>query len=663
MTMVALPVLDPVYTEWEQFLQTGNLSKCKARQQIAESWGRSYYAGVDPYDDKIYYGLDDVSLHTALCEKKEFIDITRLLLVKFDDFFKDAGYIVALADEKGNILEMHCDEAWRRHPLVRYFHPGVSWWEEKVGTNAIGTALKLREPLQVAGAEHFCKTKHSLICSAALIYGSNGRVVGVLTVSSITHVSHEYPLKVAEVIADAVTAQLCNLHNKRKLMLVNKRMTNFLNTVSDGVIIVDNNELVTEINPAARRILGKAEQQASGLELSQLFDSKAAAILTSGSYYHDVKLMIEGQGEEWHCVASREPIINELDLTTGSIIFLRCIKHKKHVANRSGSNSAFNFCDIIGKSAQIREVIYIASRAASTTSNILLNGESGTGKEIFAQAIHNANRMRTGPFVAVNCGAIPRELIGSELFGYEEGAFTGAKRGGKPGKFELASGGTLFLDEIGDMPIEQQISLLRVIQERKVSRIGSEKTIPIDIRLICATHKSLLDEIRKGKFRLDLYYRLNVLSISIPTLRERNEDIRLLTEHFLEKISREHARKYSLDPEVFSFLASYHWPGNVRELQNVIEHAVCIAENGYITVEHLSEKLQVASTLTEPALPQADEIIFGREQRQKIAAITEKNEIINKLNTLAGNVTRVAKALGMSRTTLYNKMKMYAIKN
>jgi transcriptional regulator with PAS, ATPase and Fis domain len=265
--------------------------------------------------------------------------------------------------------------------------------------------------------------------------------------------------------------------------------------------------------------------------------------------------------------------------------------------------------------------------------------------------------------VAVNCGAIPRELIGSELFGYDEGAFTGAKRGGKLGKFEIASGGTLFLDEIGDMPLEQQTALLRVIQERKVTRIGSDKIIPITIRLICATNKNLLEEVEKGTFRLDLYYRLNVLSIMIPPLRDRREDIQPLFEHFLGKLSREQGREFSAESEVIDYLNGYHWPGNVRELQNVVEHAACLAENGVITVGHLPEVLYVPASLMELATIQADETVFNRKQRQKIAGFTERTKIINKLNAFAGNVSRVAKELGISRNTLYNKMRLYSIKN
>ena len=213
------------------------------------------------------------------------------------------------------------------------------------------------------------------------------------------------------------------------------------------------------------------------------------------------------------------------------------------------------------------------------------------------------------------------------------------------------------MDEVGDMPLEQQTVLLRVIQERKVSRIGSDKIIPINLRLICATHKNLREEVEKGAFRLDLYYRLNVLAITIPPLRDRSEDIKMLFEHFLGKVSREQGCKFSVDLEVMNYLKGYYWPGNVRELQNVVEHAACLAEDGVITVGHLP------SSLREITSPQAAEAIFSREQRQEMAGFTEKNKIISKLNAFGGNVSRVAKELGIARNTLYNKMRLYAIKN
>ena len=445
MTIVALPMRDPIYVEWERFLKTGDPNKCKARLQIVESWDRCYQEGLDPYEDNIHHGLDDLKLNKVLKEKEKLIEAAKPFMSKLYRFFKGSGFFIVLTDENGCILEMLCDDDARHQPMTRYFYPGISWREEDVGTNAIGTALKLGEPLQVSGAEHYCRIIHSFGCSAASIFDANGRITGILDISYAAHAAHLHTLGIVAVIAEAITAQLSIWQKNCELLLSNKRMNDFINIVSDGVIIVDNNEVVIEINPAGKAIVGRSEQYVVGLELKQIFDNKSGAILSGNNSFRDVEIIVDNQGSASLCVASREPIINEYDVITGGVIFLRPSKQVKNRANCSMGNSAtLQFSNIIGKSVQISEAIHVAKRAANTTSNILLNGESGTGKEIFAQAIHNQSAKHNGFFVAVNCGAIPRELIGSELLGYEEGAFTGAKRGGKPGKFELASGGTLF---------------------------------------------------------------------------------------------------------------------------------------------------------------------------------------------------------------------------
>jgi sigma-54 dependent transcriptional regulator, acetoin dehydrogenase operon transcriptional activator AcoR len=299
--------------------------------------------------------------------------------------------------------------------------------------------------------------------------------------------------------------------------------------VSDGLLILDQHGAITELNPAAERIFRKKSLELAGVKLINL-------LVEDGREKHKTLELLETAGEmevlldtgqgHCQCLASAKPSLDERGTTNGTFVTLRPIKAVRHLVHRySGYSASLQFSDIVGRSREMQEAIELAKLSAQTASNVLLQGESGTGKEIFAQSIHNQSDRRSAPFIPLNCGAIPRELLGSELFGYEEGAFTGACRGGKPGKFELAAGGTLFLDEIGDMPLEQQALLLRVIQEKRMTRIGGIKVIPVDVRLICATHKNLLEKVREGTFRQDLYYRLNVMSITIPPLRERIDDI------------------------------------------------------------------------------------------------------------------------------------------
>ncbi len=282
----------------------------------------------------------------------------------------------------------------------------------------------------------------------------------------------------------------------------------------------------------------------------------------------------------------------------------------------------------------------------------MLHGESGTGKELFAQAIHNGSMRRDRAFIAINCAALPETLIESELFGYEEGSFTGSKKGGQTGKFELANGGTIFLDEVGDIPLFTQVKLLRVIQEKKISRIGSAIEVPVDIRIVAATHKDLKEEVQKGNFRKDLYYRLNVININIPPLRDRMEDLPLLARHFVNKLSAKLGKKnISVAEDFIDKIKSYCWPGNIRELENAIERAInLVDDNGVLTSDYLYFDSSPPS--------RNDEKVTEVKSLKEI----EKETIINALNLYKGNILKVSAKLGIGRNTLYRKIKEYDIK-
>jgi len=499
-----------------------------------------------------------------------------------------------------------------------------------------------------------------------------GNLVGLLSSSLENHTSYtsmEHALEQVRRTEEAVRALNTELEKKNdELARVNKRLTNFFNTVSDGVIIVDQQDKIIELNPAAKGMLGEKAPAVLGIPFSSVMDAKGNRLATREPF-SDVEILMDSNDGACHCLASGEPILNKHGEVTGGLIILRPIQQVQSLVRRfSGYYATLQFSDLIGESEGLREAVRLAKLTAATTSNVLLEGESGTGKEIFAQAIHNRSGQHNGPFIALNCGAIPRELIASELFGYEEGAFTGAKRGGKPGKFELASGGTLFLDEIGDMPLEQQSSLLRVIQEKKMSRIGSDKMIAVNVRLICASNKNLLKEVEKGAFRHDLFYRLNVMYLTVPPLRDRKQDIPLLFNHFLEKIGRDRGGKFQVNLDVYDYLIEYAWPGNVRELQNVVERAASLAENGVISIRQLPVELYSPLSYTQACAPDHADMTElphyrTREQRQETAREIEKSKITSLLNQHGGNVSKVAREMGISRKTLYNKMNSYAIQN
>ncbi|MEL7655491.1 MAG: sigma 54-interacting transcriptional regulator, partial [Bacillota bacterium] len=323
-----------------------------------------------------------------------------------------------------------------------------------------------------------------------------------------------------------------------------------------------------------------------------------------------------------------------------------------------GRKAVYTFDKIIGKNEHFCQVVEFAKKIADSRSGILILGESGTGKELFAQAIHNYSDRREEPFVALNCGAIPKSLIESELFGYDEGAFTGAKTSGNPGKFEIADGGTIFLDEIGEMPLDMQTRLLRVIEEGTVSRVGSTKEFVVDVRIIAATNKDLKEEVEKGNFRKDLYYRLNVLPIILPRLSQRKDDIPILIEYFMNRISKKlNKNPYPITEEQMQKLMEYEWPGNIRELENFVE-LIINAQSLPIEMpqESLPSDRSLALFLNQPNPSDLDS-----EEKDMPLSEVERQHIIRTLTKYHGNISLCAKALGVSRNTLYRSIETHGI--
>lgn len=314
-----------------------------------------------------------------------------------------------------------------------------------------------------------------------------------------------------------------------------------------------------------------------------------------------------------------------------------------------GDKDRYSFDKIIGQDDKFLNLVQYAKKISDSSSTVLVMGESGTGKELFVQSIHNQSSRNNLPLIAINCGAIPTQLIESELFGYEDGAFTGAKKGGNQGKFELADGGTLFLDEIGEMPLDMQVKLLRVLEEGSITRLGGKKPVPVDVRIIASTNKDLEQEVESGKFRKDLYYRLNVLPLIVPPLRQRKSDVRILTDYFMNKISKDLNKiAINIDEESLLLMESYNWPGNVRELKNIVE--LTINTEKFPTYYFTSRKnnLDCGNTIED-------------SDKMDIESV-EKEHLIKIIKRCNGNITHSADILGIRRNTLYSKIKKYNIK-
>jgi sigma-54 dependent transcriptional regulator, acetoin dehydrogenase operon transcriptional activator AcoR len=424
-----------------------------------------------------------------------------------------------------------------------------------------------------------------------------------------------------------------------------------LEAISDGVISIDPTGRVTSLNSLAARYLGVDAHQVGRLTITQLPDLAFLQGALARGEEIDARVVRVGSGEY---LLNAHAVRGDGGALIGLVATFTEMRRAQSLAQRIvGSTARFSFGDIIGNAGSMRRQIHLAEAAARSDSSILITGGSGTGKELFAQAIHNAGPRAAGPFVGINCAAIPRELLESELFGYEAGAFTGAKRGGHPGKFELAEGGTILLDEIGDMPLEMQAKLLRVLQERRVQRIGGTRDVRLDARVVATTNRDLTEDVERGRFRQDLLFRLKVIHIPLPSLHERTDDIPLLATHFLELFATRLGKKLrSIDPEVMRALIEYPWPGNVRELENVLESEVNVASDEATALDLVPEALRhrVRGRAAKPERAPLGVTSIEDAERELLRAALLQHQ---------GRIPEVAQALGVSRGTVYNKMRKF----
>ena len=420
----------------------------------------------------------------------------------------------------------------------------------------------------------------------------------------------------------------------------------------EGIISINRDKVIKVFNPAAERLLKRPVQQVLG----QPIDAVLTAIDIDPCLQQGREMI--GQtirlGLLWISLNIAPIMVGQTII--GAILTFQDITRIQEIEAKIRNEvmarkmlARYNFDDILGTSPQITEAKRISREIASVDATVLITGESGTGKELFAQSIHNLSQRGNGPFVAVNCAALPPSLLESELFGYVEGAFTGATKKGKQGLFEMAHRGTIFLDEISEMDKYGQSRLLRVLQEKQVMRLGDDKYIPVDVRIIAATNKKLRQLVEEGKFRQDLFYRLKVLTINLPTLRERSGDIRVLTEHFLQFYNKRQGKNIKLTLDAYNCLENYNWPGNVRELMYSVERLVVICNETVITKEILKKYWDVNET--EEAKPAAAILSTQTEEARIRSALAQTNS----------NITKAALLLGIDRSTLYRKLKTYQI--
>lgn len=442
-----------------------------------------------------------------------------------------------------------------------------------------------------------------------------------------------------------------------------------LNSVHDGVIAMDDQGLIYRINQSATKKFGITENLI-GADIAEVLPAQAIREIRRRKEYIDNEVTIRGEHGETNVLLTFKKIEHE-GKDYGTVLIMKSISEASNIASKLLHESDYkvDFSDIVGESKAIQDVISFSYKIADSDSTVLIRGESGTGKELFARAIHNQSSRRNGPFVAINCGAIPETLLESELFGYEDGAFTGAKKGGKVGKCQLANGGTLFLDEVGDIPIFLQVKFLRMLQERTIERVGGNKNIPIDIRVIAATNRNLETMIENNEFRSDLYYRLNVIPIFIPPLRERSEDILIISKHFMEKYSALLRKNvYDMTPQAAKILTNYDWPGNIRELENTIECALNVEGQEILTSFSIPERVKRKGAAelagAEAEVHVAEDIhVWERadslKERRKKAEIDEVLRALDKYGWDTKGKKNAADSLGIGIATLYRILKAY----
>jgi len=641
-----------LFNAWMEFFEQGVTPK-NIRPVILESWKKAVELKADPVSN-ITEGtiLEEDKLRLKLEEKRELIAVAKPFMQTLFEVVKGSGFIVFLTDENATMLHVIGDAEIVDQGKDINVVPGSDWSNRAYGNSAATVCLESGEPVQLVAAEHVKKDLHQWTCSAAPIHNSEGKPIGALSMSGNYRKANRHTLGMVVAATLAIEKNLAERLTSNKLAASYKYLNTILDSMSEGLISMDNNGNVTMVNEIARELLGFKEDEVTDFVVPQKCLEILKKVIETGKVVENEEVYYEANHGRFFYTLTAKPIYESDSMLIGVVGILREIKSVKKLVNRmTGATASFTFSDMVGSSEEFNIVVAKAKTAAGSSASVLLLGESGVGKELFAQSIHNASVRKEGPFVAINCAAIPRELMASELFGYSKGAFTGARSDGKPGKFEMADEGTLFLDEIGDMPIDLQVSLLRILETKQLTRLGDNKIIPVNVRIIAATNKNLKREISRNNFREDLYYRLRVFQIQIPPLRERQNDLDILVKHFIDKINCMAGTKIlGLDGRVLKALSEYPWPGNLRELQNILEQAMNMAKTGVLQLKHLPDDIKKA-----PA------IVIGNKNLN--LKTNEVEAIRNALQESGGEITRAAKALGIGRNTLYRKLDKYQIRS
>ncbi|CAM4215076.1 MAG: sigma-54-dependent Fis family transcriptional regulator [Paenibacillus macerans] len=632
---------------WEQFTKYGTIT-ADTRMEIAESWIRCSEAGVDPLHGRGEQ-VSSAELSVRLNDRKQLIAVARPVMNSIFQIIKSTVYGIVLTDQDGVILETVHHETIEPECAKVNFFQGARWDERSVGTNAVGTALATGRPIQVLGGEHYCTSHHPWTCSAAPIRDSRGNIIGCLDLSGKVEDVHIHTFGI-------VVSAVISIQEQLNVMETNGLMDTVFNSMMDGLLLIDTEYRIQRINSRLASIFRLDANEIYRLNVREMLNARDIenVVFRGKQHLSYADCTIKAGDQRVDCMVNIFPYEFNNRVLGAAILIREAGQVRKAVNQIAGFKANYSFEDIVTRHPAMLETIAFAKKIARTDCTVLIEGESGTGKELFAQSIHQASSRANGPFIAINCAALPKELVESELFGYEKGSFTGALREGSPGKFELAHGGTLFLDEVGELSLEIQAKLLRVLDNHKVRRIGGRHERTLDVRVIAATNRDLEEEVALNSYRSDLYYRLNVINIKLLPLRERQEDTAELAKMFLHACNRENPgppKKFSAS--FLGALQRQEWKGNVRELQNIVKRAYYVSEAEIIDESHLPEGMRISRHDGGAALPQ---------HGMKSLRDREREDIVQALQACGGNAVSAAKLLNIGKSTIYRKIGEYGIR-
>lgn len=636
---------------WESFLRNGGASPDSLRCLVEDSWKRCVGANVDPSIDQAASPLPARDVSILKHQLRDLLEASKPVMVLARDFLSETGTVMVLTDQEGVVLEVEGDGSAIGPAEKIHLLPGASWNEVQCGTNAIGTAISLGQPVQIHSEEHFCEGIKRWTCSAAVIRDPvHGQLLGVIDVSGLSRNYSRHSLSLVVATANRIESFLAKKELQFRIRLMERSIAQLAAADGSGAILVDRHGFPIKVNENAPALLSSL-----GCQIDLNNPDRIDGISAGSEPVTDVDVLPPWLRAEWV-----EPIFDNGE-RIGSVVRVPSRSASSRVGNaaifpRRQTEAKSAFPGAKGSSPELQHAIDKATQLAKSRVPILLLGETGVGKEVFAQGIHALSKNSDGPFVALNCGGLSRELLASELFGHVEGAFTGSRRGGVAGKIEAADGGTLFLDELGEMPLDLQPHFLRVLEDGQIYRLGDTKPRQVKFRLIAATNRDLRQEVAEGRFRIDLFYRVSVTSIRIPALRDRQGDISELAKSFIRQLCELHEVEEKIfDPLALRKLEQYPWPGNVRELRNTIEGLVLTVQGDVVGHDDLPpELLAEVSEIEDPREDVSATNLSG-------LAKSEFDQICKVLRETSGNATLAAKQLGIAKSTLYLKLKKYSL--